>query len=37
MPNEQPVLFSKGTGPNRILDQVGFNLQRVVVHELRQS
>ena len=37
MPNEQPVLFSKGAGSNRIFNQVVINLQSAVGDELRQS
>jgi hypothetical protein len=33
MSNEQPVLFSKGTGPNGVFDEVAVDLQHAVAHE----
>jgi len=36
MPDEQKVLFSESTGPNRILDQVLVDLQTPVGDEPRQ-
>ena len=37
MAHEQLILFSEGTGPNRVLNDVVVNLERAVLHELRQS
>lgn len=36
MSNEQPVLFSKGTGPNGVLDGIAVDFQHAVVHESRE-
>ena len=33
MPNEQPVLFFKGTGTNVVLDEDAVDLQQAVVHK----